>query len=217
MQLIPLNAKVIVFLYFIINIVNFIECSTLDNDFVASSLNDDHAIDTTKLSSVIEHSIADDSITSDAKQVVADPIGAAKRLRNAVYGTRQHNYRSSYVGNKFDRRVTSSSSLSTADDTIAATEQIPLIKAKRKVYNDFSEEIKYNVGPGVNIGVEKDKELVSVYLDEDCLKDVFTGIILHFIHYSHLYRKKATSISNFIHRNTIFIVIFVFHLFLHLK
>lgn len=37
------------------------------------------------------------------------------------------------------------------------------------------DEVKYNVGPGVNIGLERSRELVNVYLDEDCLKDVFTG------------------------------------------
>lgn len=39
-----------------------------------------------------------------------------------------------------------------------------------------ADEIKYNVGPGVNISLEPEKELVNVYLDEDCLKDVFTGL-----------------------------------------
>lgn len=37
------------------------------------------------------------------------------------------------------------------------------------------DELKYNVGPGVNISMDTSKELVNVYLDEDCLKDVFTG------------------------------------------
>lgn len=37
------------------------------------------------------------------------------------------------------------------------------------------DEIKYNVGPGVNISVDAKHELVNVFLDEDCLKDVFTG------------------------------------------
>lgn len=37
------------------------------------------------------------------------------------------------------------------------------------------DELKYNVGPGVNISMDTSKELVNVYLDEDCLKDVFSG------------------------------------------
>lgn len=40
------------------------------------------------------------------------------------------------------------------------------------------DELKYNVGPGVNISMDSNKELVNVYLDEDCLKDVFTGEVL---------------------------------------
>lgn len=47
-----------------------------------------------------------------------------------------------------------------------------------QIFDD--DEVKYNVGPGVNISVEPNKELVNVYLDEDCLKDVFTGNSIFF-------------------------------------
>lgn len=90
-----------------------------------------------------------------------------------------HNYRSSYksatrtpnhgndgtsltdIDNKLDEMDT--------DDGLIAQNDPP------KEVNDFENEIRYNVGPGVNISVDKNKELVSVFLDEDCLKDVFTG------------------------------------------
>lgn len=173
MQLISLNAKVLIFLYFTINIINYIDCSAHGDLDVAASTNTDVVGDVVQVAHDIEASV-DDPATVDTKKVVVNSVGTAKRLRNAVYSSRHNSYRSSYVGNKFDRRAALED---TTEVESNATEQGPSIKAKRKLYNEFNDEIKYNVGPGVNIGVEKDKELVSVYLDEDCLKDVFTGSV----------------------------------------
>lgn len=183
MQLIPLNAKVLIFLYFTISIINHIDCSASGDLNVAASTNTDVVGDVVQVPQDIEASV-DDPATVDTKKIVVNSVGTAKRLRNAVYGSRHNSYRSSYVGNKFDRRAALAETAEAENNAtesnvteINATEHVPLIKAKRKLYNEFNDEVKYNVGPGVNIGVEKDKELVSVYLDEDCLKDVFTGSV----------------------------------------
>lgn len=162
-----LNKKVVLLLYFTINIVQFIDCST-ENHSNSDVVNESHTY----------KPIGTDAATVDESQNAAhakhgDSVVTktehAKNVRNI--GGVQHNYRSSYVGNRLNRRVASTPKQVDA----STTEHIPLIKTKRKFDNEFNEEIKYNVGPGVNIGVEKEKELVSVYLDEDCLKDVFTG------------------------------------------
>lgn len=142
-----LNKKVVLLLCFTLNIVHFIECSTQSNP------SEEHSNEPAQVPLVTD---------------------SAKNVRNAVMGGVQHNYRSSYVGNRLNRRVATATAKQVE---VTTTEHTPLIKTKRKLTNEFSDvqEIKYNVGPGVNIGVEKEKELVSVYLDEDCLKDVFTG------------------------------------------
>lgn len=186
MQLI-LNKKAVLLLCFTINILHFIECST-----------ESHS---DKVHAAAVHQSADAeslNASQNAAELKQDEKSEpAKNPRN-VGGVIQHNFRSSYVGNRLNRRVatataapmaqkhqpivaevasstTTSDNNSDHDDDDDNDAHIPVIKAKRKFDNDFSEEIKYNVGPGVNIGVEKEKELVSVYLDEDCLKDVFTG------------------------------------------
>lgn len=176
MQLISLNAKVLIFLCIAINIINHIECVTHNDLNVSASSNSEAAIHPAEVPLAVDVSV-EDAVPADTKKIVVNSVGTAKRLRNAVYGSRHNSYRSSYVGSKFDRRDAAVAT-QTADIDSNATEQVPLIKAKRKLYNEFNDEVKYNVGPGVNIGVEKDKELVSVYLDEDCLKDVFTGICI---------------------------------------
>lgn len=165
MQLI-LNKKVVLLLCFTINIAKFIECSTESNSSI------DHVNDS------VEQPIVKDSVdvvaesVTKSNPVIPSKIEHAKNIRSAVVGGVQHNYRSSYVGNRLNRRV----AVATKQvEVTTTTEEIPLVKAKRKLTNEFNEEVKYNVGPGVNIGVEKEKEIVSVYLDEDCLKDVFTG------------------------------------------
>lgn len=101
-------------------------------------------------------------------------------LNNFVAGL-YHNYRSSYIGNKTTLNTPNRNHVAAVEevdnkiDAIDVQEEASLRKRKRKPLDDYDSEIKYNVGPGVNISVEMDKELVSVYLDEDCLKDVFTG------------------------------------------
>lgn len=186
MQLI-LNKKVVLLLCFTINILHFIECSTESHPDKAHGATVHKSTDAESLdvSQNVTKLKLDDTVASKSEH--------AKNLRN-MGGVVQHNYRSSYVGNRLNRRVATATATAapiaqkqqpTVAEVASATKttssddnddaQIPLIKAKRKFDSDFSEEIKYNVGPGVNIGVEKEKELVSVYLDEDCLKDVFTG------------------------------------------
>lgn len=102
----------------------------------------------------------------------------SKNIINGLF----HNYRSSYVGNK---TAAKNPNENPADPIVDVENKINdtdfnedsgLKNRRRKPLSDFDFEIKYNVGPGVNISVEKDKELVSVYLDEDCLRDVFTGM-----------------------------------------
>lgn len=159
MQLI-LNKKVVLLLCFTINLSQFIECSTqLGEESVATQAKVDAPKDAPHAAVAGE---------TEKETIVKDE--RARNVRNAVVGGVQHNYRSSYVGNRLNRRVATNKQFEAT-----TTEQLPLAKAKRKLTNEFNDEVKYNVGPGVNIGVEKDKELVSVYLDEDCLKDVFTG------------------------------------------
>lgn len=176
MQLI-LNKKVVLLLCFTINILHFIECSTENQ---ADKVHKADNADAVNVSHNLTKLKPDDSVTSKMEQ--------NKNVRN-IGGVVQHNYRSSYVGNRLNRRVATATVAAKKQQQQQQTEvikptisdddeHIPLVKAKRKFDNDFSEEIKYNVGPGVNIGVEKEKELVSVYLDEDCLKDVFTGMFL---------------------------------------
>lgn len=166
-----MNAKVLMFLCITINILSHIECVTNNELNVLSS---DAALHQAQVPQAVDMS-ADDAVPADTKKVVVNSVGTAKRLRNAVYGLRHNSYRSSYVGSKFDRERDTAAAPQSADIETNVTEHAPIIKAKRKLYNEFNDEVKYNVGPGVNIGVEKEKELVSVYLDEDCLKDVFTG------------------------------------------
>lgn len=169
MQLI-LNKKVVLLLCFTINIAHFIECTTTE-----SNASNDHVNESNVQQPIVKDSMsATNSATKSNPAVVLSKADHAKNIRNAIVGGVQHNYRSSYVGNRLNRRYATATNKQV--DSITSTEQIPLIKAKRKLTNEFNDEIKYNVGPGVNIGVEKEKELVSVYLDEDCLKDVFTGV-----------------------------------------
>lgn len=184
MQLI-LNKKVVLLLCFTINILHFIECSTESHpDKVhGATVHKSNNAESLDVSQNVTKLKLDDSVPSKSEH--------AKNLRN-MGGVVQHNYRSSYVGNRLNRRVATATAApiaqkqqpiiaEVASPTTTASHDddddanIPLIKAKRKFDSEFSEEIKYNVGPGVNIGVEKEKEIVSVYLDEDCLKDVFTG------------------------------------------
>lgn len=169
-----LNKKVVLLLYFTINIVHFIECTTESHEHVNESTPEQNVQDSADVSQSATKS------KYDAVSSTVSKSELAKNLRNI--GGVQHNYRSSYVGNRLNRRASVGVGASTVtvetaakQTEITSTENIPLIKAKRKFDNGFTDEIKYNVGPGVNIGVEKEKELVSVYLDEDCLKDVFTG------------------------------------------
>lgn len=67
---------------------------------------------------------------------------------------------------------------------LVQTERKPAIKRKKSkkkkkttkpVDTASNNDIKYNIGPGVNVSLDKSSEMVNVYLDEDCLKDVFSG------------------------------------------
>lgn len=171
MQMIP-NKKVAFLLYFTINIVNFIDCLPGDQLMAIPSANNDQVVNVARNAN--EPSAEAVQSTINYQPITETNAGRSKQYRASAFRGNQPNFRSSYVGSKKSRRVTPANDEVTQSVEVT-TEETTLIKSKRKFSNDFTEEIKYNVGPGVNIGVEKEKELVSVYLDEDCLKDVFTG------------------------------------------
>lgn len=174
MQMIP-NKKVAFLLYFIINIANFIDCLP-DNQLKAiPSANNDQVINVAQNANEPSAQAIESSINNN-QQVKETNADRSKQFRASAFRGNQLNFRSSYVGSKLSHRVTpANDEVIKSAEVKVTTEETPLIKSKRKFNHDLNEEIKYNVGPGVNIGVEKEKELVSVYLDEDCLKDVFTG------------------------------------------
>lgn len=104
------------------------------------------------------------------KAAAAEDKTVLKTLIGGVY----HNYRSSYVGNKSGSRIMNRNRLDAVAEVDNKIDEEAMAPAA-KPSSDFDNEIRYNVGPGVNISVDKTQELVSVFLDEDCLKDVFTG------------------------------------------
>lgn len=174
MQMIP-DKKVAFLLYFIINIATFIDCLPEDQLKAVPSANNDQVVYVAQNANEPPTQAVLSPINN--QQVTETNAGRSKQFRASAFRGNQPNFRSSYVGSKLSRRVTpANDDVTKSAEVEVTTEKTPLIKSKRKFNNDFSEEIKYNVGPGVNIGVEKEKELVSVYLDEDCLKDVFTGM-----------------------------------------
>lgn len=104
-----------------------------------------------------------------------------KPLKNFVMGLYQ-NYRSTYLDNKTMYGLTSKlQEVENKIENVDVNEEA--VKPKRKTKKKskkpkLGDDVKYNVGPGVNVSLDHDKELVNVYLDEDCLKDVFTGTVL---------------------------------------
>ena len=101
-----------------------------------------------------------------------------KPLKNLMMGL-YHNYRSSYVGDKSNRTsIQTGAEASNKIDQNDKRKTVHRLKktTKRKSAATDEDELKYNVGPGVNISIDVARELVSVFLDEDCLKDVFTGM-----------------------------------------
>lgn len=187
------NKHVVFLLCFIINVTHLYECATQinvhTNDLPAPLSATAAPIESSSTPILSENEPADVL----ASESVA-PLASSRQLRKVVMG----NYRSSYVGaSKSNRRLSSSinqhqvsntnrqlddGSSSNEDDaqTVAATAATAAtVKTKKKqltpIVDEFGDEIKYNVGPGVNVGIEKNRGLVSLYLDEDCLKDVLTG------------------------------------------
>lgn len=170
------NKHVVFLLCFIINVMHLYECATQINV---------NAKNTLPLSAT-DAAIADDSAPV-TETVIPSATLTSRQLRKMVAGT----YRSSYVGgSKLNRRLSSSISQQQhhvtntnrqLDDSGSSNESIQTeTKTKKKqlapAADEFGDEIKYNVGPGVNVGIEKNRGLVSLYLDEDCLKDVLTGM-----------------------------------------
>lgn len=111
-----------------------------------------------------------------------------KPLQDFVMGLYQ-NYRSTFVGNQSISDFISPYELLTENKLDEATLAPQKASKKRKTKTkkkhvkvaagDFpGDDVKYNVGPGVNVSLDPEKELVNVYLDEDCLKDVFTGNLI---------------------------------------
>lgn len=103
-------------------------------------------------------------------------------LKNFVMGLYQ-NYRSTYLDNKTMYEISPKmkeveNRLDDVEVTGEPTKVKTKTKKKSKKPKHDGEEVRYNVGPGVNVSLDHDKELVNVYLDEDCLKDVFTGTVI---------------------------------------
>lgn len=122
--------------------------------------------------------VSDDIAVSATEQPILPSKADEKTM---IIGGVYHNYRSSYVGNKSGTRISNRNRLGAlvdVDNKIDQAAENGNLNEKlteRQPISEFENEIRYNVGPGVNISVDKDQELVSVFLDEDCLKDVFTG------------------------------------------
>lgn len=134
----------------------------------------DHFPDTFQVSGDLSASAAGE------EQPLLPSKAIKEKPSNNIAGGLFHNYRSSYVGDKTLRSPNKNQMGTIADvgnkiDDVDTNEELQLKNRRRKPLTDFDNEIKYNVGPGVNISVDKTKDLVSVFLDEDCLKDVFTG------------------------------------------
>lgn len=102
-------------------------------------------------------------------------------LKNFVMGLYQ-NYRSTYLDNStmYEASPKLKEVENKLDDVEVKMDEPAKRKRKTKKKTKkpkYGEEVRYNVGPGVNVSLDHDKELVNVYLDEDCLKDVFTGTL----------------------------------------
>lgn len=178
------NKHVAFLLCFIINTTHLYECATEINVSADDLQPTDQSIPIVNVNESTETVAASAPITS-------------RQLRKVVMG----NYRSSYVGGiKSNRRLPSSinqyqvsntnrqlddgSSSNEAAEAVATTTAKTKKKQLTPIVDEFGDEIKYNVGPGVNVGIEKNRGLVSLYLDEDCLKDVLTGrFVRPFPHY----------------------------------
>lgn len=181
------NKQFILLLCLILNIINLNEssdqnASLIDQESIKSTTEQEY------IEEIVEHTEADISTENVSNEAPTDEQqqyeSKAPDNRKAMDNLIRSHYRSSYISNKSTRlanknlmipRVTLIKPLFSSEKS----DDLSLKKRKKKKpVNEFGNEIKYNVGPGVNISVEKDKELVSVYLDEDCLKDVFTGILV---------------------------------------
>lgn len=183
------NKHVAFLLCFIINITHLYECATEINVSTDDLQPTDQPIP-----------IVNVNESTETVAAASAPI-TSRQLRKVVMG----NYRSSYVGGtKSNRRLPSSinqyqvsntnrqlddgSSSNEAAETVATTTAKTKKKQLAPIVDEFGDEIKYNVGPGVNVGIEKNRGLVSLYLDEDCLKDVLTGkFVLSLPHFSHTF------------------------------
>lgn len=176
------NKQFILLLCLTLNIININECS----DQNVSSGEQESIKTTTKqepTDDIVEITEADFITETVSNEAVTD-----KQEQNENKFTdnkippdnliRSHNYRSSYKSTRIANKNLMPPRVSQLKP-FSSNEKIDDFslkkRKKKKTSNEFGNEIKYNVGPGVNISVEKEKELVSVYLDEDCLKDVFTG------------------------------------------
>lgn len=147
---------------------------------------DEHIVDSTpdKSSSITEQEPPNGEPQYFYPEKVMNPIRKGQfseriqPLKNFVMGLYQ-NYRSTYLDNKTMYEVTPKmKDIENKLDDVEVKEEHAKIKRKTKKKTKkpkFGDEIRYNVGPGVNVSLDHDKELVNVYLDEDCLKDVFTG------------------------------------------
>lgn len=149
---------------------------------------DNPAVDTKadESSSLVDRQRPNDEPQYFYSEKVVNPLRRAQfseriqPLKNFVMGLYQ-NYRSTYHGN--NTMYETSPKLKEVENKLdeAEVKEEPT-KRKRKTKKKskkpkYGEDVRYNVGPGVNVSLDHEQELVNVYLDEDCLKDVFTGIV----------------------------------------
>lgn len=160
-----------------------------------SETSESHTVDDTNLNSDDKSSSNEQSNNEETKsgepqyfysEKVVNPVKnihlreRMKPLKNFVMGLYQ-NYRSTYLDNKTVYDMTPKmKEVENKIDAVEIKDEPPKIKRRTKKKTKkpaFGDEIRYNVGPGVNVSLDHEKELVNVYLDEDCLKDVFTGTV----------------------------------------
>ncbi|XP_055907750.1 uncharacterized protein LOC129942729 [Eupeodes corollae] len=125
----------------------------------------------------------------------------AKPLRNIFLGIYK-NYKSTYLGNRTsseyrellkDRHSVATATPTTTEETPTTESSQKLRKKKKKrrrnkkkrsgatidedplIYNHHDEEYRYNFGTGVNMSLDMKNDLVSLNLNEDCLKDIIVS------------------------------------------
>ncbi|XP_055848482.1 uncharacterized protein LOC129913706 [Episyrphus balteatus] len=122
----------------------------------------------------------------------------AKPLRNIFLGIYK-NYKSTYLGNRTssqyrellkDRHAVATTTTEETPTTVESSQKLRKKKKKRRknkkkragatsgedplIYS-HDEEYRYNFGTGVNMSLDMKNDLVSLNLNEECLKDILLG------------------------------------------